>query len=40
MKGFIGGDIDKSKKYHVRVIEVNRFAWDYTKLIYYIKEIN
>lgn len=37
---FYWGHIDKSKKYHVRVIEVNRFGWDYTKLVYYIKEIN
>ena len=33
------GNVDKSKKYHARVIEYNRFAWDYTKLIYHIKEI-
>lgn len=38
-KKFYWNHIDKSKKYHVRVIEYNRFAWDYTKLIYHIKEI-
>lgn len=31
--------IDKSKKYHVRVTEYSRLAWDYSKLTYHIKEI-
>lgn len=31
--------IDRSKKYHVRVIEYFRLAWDYSKLTYHIKEI-
>lgn len=35
-------NIDKSKKYHVKVIECSEFngvVWDYFKLKYYIKEI-
>ena len=31
--------IDKSKKYHVRVTEYSRLAWDWSKLTYHIKEI-
>jgi len=31
--------IDRSKKYHVRVTEYSRLAWDYSKLTYHIKEI-
>lgn len=31
--------IDRSKKYHVRVTEYSRLAWDFSKLTYHIKEI-
>lgn len=39
-KIYFWNTIDRSKKYHVRVIEYFRLAWDYSKLTYHIKEIN
>lgn len=31
--------INRTKKYHVRVTEYFRLAWDWSKLTYHIKEI-
>lgn len=41
-KKYYWNNIDRSKKYHVRVTEYSEYngiVWDYFKLLYHIKEI-